>query len=420
MHQRLSKVVVGIVAAGVLATGAYAQNNPAPQAAQGAAKQKAVKDQGEYDIITAAQKETDPQKKLDLLRQWEQKYPDSDFKDDRTLAMAQAYSQIASKTLAGTPTPETMDAGQKAAQALLDNLDKFFGPTMKPASVSDADWTKARNTTELQAHTVLGYIAMNQKRDPDAETEYKKVLGGAPDSAQISYWLGSVIARQRKTERIPEALFQFARSVSITGAQALDPATKAAADKYLSKAYDGYHGSTEGLDDLKKLAASQPLPPAGWTIKSVEEIEKEKAGSEAEFEKQHPDVALWRKIRTALKAPDGDTYFGQIKGSGVPPADAGFSMFKAKVISQPSPKELLVNVDSAGGDATLKFDTALKAVDANTPLEFKGVIDSYEKDPYMVTLLIADKADVKGLPAGTFGAAAKKPAAKKAPVRKKK
>ena len=38
-----------------------------------AAKAPAVKDQGEYDLTVAIQKETDPQKQLDLLRQWEQK-----------------------------------------------------------------------------------------------------------------------------------------------------------------------------------------------------------------------------------------------------------------------------------------------------------------------------------------------------------
>ncbi len=51
-------------------------------------------------------KETDPQKKLDLLHQWEQKYPDSDFKGQRAVQIAQAESQIAAKALQpGTHRP---------------------------------------------------------------------------------------------------------------------------------------------------------------------------------------------------------------------------------------------------------------------------------------------------------------------------
>src|SRR2546423_861744 len=46
----------------------------------GLAQEKKVKDQGEFDIYTQAVKETDPVKKLALLDQWKEKYPDSDFK----------------------------------------------------------------------------------------------------------------------------------------------------------------------------------------------------------------------------------------------------------------------------------------------------------------------------------------------------
>lgn len=421
MFDRFSRLVAGIIAAGALIAGACVQPAYAFQAAPAAQKAPAVKDQGEYDLIQAANKETDPQKKLDLLKQWEQKYPESDFKNQRTLAQAQAYSQIASKTLAGTPTAETMDAGQKAAQALLDNLDTYFGTSMKPANVSEADWTKARSTTELQAHTVLGYVAMNRKDDATAESEYKKVLQGDPNAAQISYWLGSVIARQRKTERIPEALYQFARAANLTGPEALPPAVKSQAANYLDKAYVGYHGDNTGLDQLKQQAVGSALPPDGFTIKSVTQIQNEQEGDKAAFETAHPDIGLWRKLRDALKGPDGDNYFNTIKGSGVPPeGQAGFSMFKGRVVSQPSPKELLVNVDNAGGDATLKLDTALKTVDPGTAIEFKGVIESYVKDPYMLTFQVPDKASIKGLPANAFGAAApaRKPAARR-PARRR-
>ena len=91
-------------------------------------------------------------------------------------------------------------------------------------------------------------------------------------------------------------------------------------------------------------------------------------------------------------------------------------MFNAKVISQPSPKEILVNVDNLAGDATLKFETPLKGtVDPGTAFKFKGVIDSFLKDPYTLTFK-AEKEDIDGLPASLFAAAP----ARKRPVTKKK
>ena len=90
-------------------------------------------------------------------------------------------------------------------------------------------------------------------------------------------------------------------------------------------------------------------------------------------------------------------------------------MFNAKVVSQPSPKELLVNVDNLAGDATLKFETPLKGtIDPGTAFKFKGVIDSYVKEPFMLTFT-ADKEDVDGLPASAFAAA---PPAKRRPTKK--
>ena len=91
-------------------------------------------------------------------------------------------------------------------------------------------------------------------------------------------------------------------------------------------------------------------------------------------------------------------------------------MFRAKVISQPSPKELLVNVDNLAGDATLKFETPLKGtIDPGTAFKFKGVVESFNKDPYTL-VFTADKEDVNGLPASAFAAAPpprRRPAPKK-------
>ena len=52
-------------------------------AAAGPALAQQAKDQAEVDLFNAILKETDNAKKLQLLDQWKQKYPDTAFKEQR-------------------------------------------------------------------------------------------------------------------------------------------------------------------------------------------------------------------------------------------------------------------------------------------------------------------------------------------------
>ncbi|HWD99978.1 MAG TPA: hypothetical protein VG345_13105 [Bryobacteraceae bacterium] len=424
MFHRSLKAALGMVALTALAVGTAWAQAAGAQAAGGqaaAAGQPQWKDQGEFDVATAAQKATDPQKKIDALKQWEQKYPDSAYKNQRLLMQAQAYDQLALAAY-GKTDPAVLDSGQQAAQTLMDNLDNYFAPSVKPASVSDQQWTAAKKTMQIQGLSVLGYVAMMKKDDPTAEKDFKALLQVDPNNAQASYWLGSVIMRQRKVERYPEGLYEIARAISVTGPTALNAQAKAAAQDYLKKAYTGYHGDATGLDQLMQQASASALPPDGFHIDSVTDVQNKQFANAAEFKKAHPDVALWREIRDALKAANGDTYFQQMKGSEIPPekdTDGNpIGMFNAKVVSV-NGKELVANVDNAGGDATLKFEHPLntKVIQTGAAFKFKGVAESFVKDPYMLTLTIDDpKTEIDGLPAGSFSAA---PSTRR-PVRRKK
>ena len=95
-----------------------------------------------------------------------------------------------------------------------------------------------------------------------------------------------------------------------------------------------------GLDDLKKMATSSATPPSDLKIESQVDIAKKQEGDAAAFAAAHPDIALWRQIRDALKADGGQAYFEMVKGSLIPPQEGGtFKMFKGKVVSQPSPRK---------------------------------------------------------------------------------
>jgi len=103
-------------------------------------------------------------------------------------------------------------------------------------------------------------------------------------------------------------------------------------------------------------------------------------------------------------------------------------MFKAKIVTV-NDKDIVVNVDNAGGDGTIKFEKSLnaKVINVGDAIEFKAVVESYTKEPYMLTMKVDEpKESIKGLPDNAFsGAAAPKKAApkkavSKAPAAKKK
>ena len=381
----------------------------APAAAPAAPK---VKDQGEYDVFTASQKETDPVKTLALLQQWQDKYPDSDFKSARLLQFVKAWSQIAGKTMQGTPTPDSLAQGKNAAQSMLDNLDKAFSSDAKPANVSDADWKAARGQVEQQAHMTLGWVALQSKDYPGAEAEFKKYIALNDQNAQVAYWLGTAIASQHNIARTPEALYQFARAVSISGPAALAADGKKTASDYLARAYAGYHGDdAKGLQDLKDAAAASAMPATGFAIKSVVEVEKEKIGGEEQYLAAHPDIKLWRDLKATLTAADGDDYFNKsMKGALIP------KKFNAKIVSwtpETAPTELKIAIDDQQGDAVIKYEKPLHAkLEAGQAITIEGYATAFTKDPFSITFDAAE-SHITGI------TAEKAAPAHHAPVRRK-
>ena len=419
MLNRLTRLVAGIVIAGSLTTLVWAQAAP-PQ----------WKDQGESDIGLAASAEKDPAKQLDLLKKWEQQYPESSLKGQRTLMTATALLAVLGGAY-GKTDPAVLAAGQKAGVELENHFKDYFDDSVKPATATADQWAAAKKASEMQVHLYLAYIGQAQKNDDTAESELKKVLGVDPTQASASYQLGSIVLHEmvvsKDTGRYSEALYDFARALAVTGPTALPPQARTSADNTLKKNYGNYHGSADGLDDLIKQASASALPPAGFHIPSIVDIQEAKEKDHAAWAAQHPDLDFWESIKSALTT-QGDAYFANLKDVGFPPPTNGTTalppMFKANVVSMPNPKQLLVSVDNVPtGDAILKFDDNIKGdIPAGTAIQFKGVVDSYTKDPaYVLTLNIQEpKTDLVGLPDGvTFvpDAAAKPKPGAKGPVK---
>ncbi len=433
---RLSKTLILVALVALMA---------APGASGQEAKKKDWKDRAEYDLYAAITKETDNNKKLQLLNEWKQKYANTDFKEDRLefylftyqgLNRAADMHETAKELVAVNPknirglswvllltptlgknTPDILDTGEKAANSLLSSTDTLFAASAKPAATSEADWTKARTDSESLAHKTLGWVAMQRKDYPAAEKQFKESLKDNPNAGEVSYWLGTVLVSQRVAEKQAEALFHFARASTYEGPGALSAQGRAEINKYFEKVYNSFHGSAEGIDALRQAAKTSATPPEGFKIKSSYEVALEK---EEELKRSNPMLALWLNVRSELTGPNGPQYWeGSVKGAGLPGGASGVTKFKGKLVSQSpakNPKELVLAIsDASTPEVTLKLDEAMAgAAEPGTEIEFEGVASAFTKDPFMLTFDV-DKAKVAGWPAPVK----KAPAAKKA-IRKKK
>jgi tetratricopeptide (TPR) repeat protein len=391
----------------------------APASAQ---PQKNWKDRAEYDLFDSITKDNDAKSKLAKLQQWEMQYPTSEWADTRRTLFLTTYAALndgknvfdaAKKILAIDPndftahyyemlftlplygqnqSPDILDEGEKAARGILAGLDT------PPPGVAADQWPKLRPQVELMAHNNLGFIAMQRKNWDAAEAEFQKVLAATPDNAQVDYWMGTVIASEKKLEKLPAAMFYFARAATIQGQTALPADAQKTALTYVQKQYKNFHGSDEGFNDLVAAAKANPAPPAGFTIKNANELAQASAASEEEYKKAHPEEAIWKGLKEALSAPTGPMYFDMgMKGAMLPTA-------KGKVVKlEPAvkPKTILVAIedgksDGTVADATLKFEMPLPGkVDVGTELSFEGVGESFTQSPFMVTMTV-DKDALHG------------------------
>jgi hypothetical protein len=450
---------------------------PAAQAGQTAAQpaaqpEKKPKDTGEYDIINEVIKDvngTNAQKTVTDLNTWTQKYPESDYKDDRLYYFMQAYAmqppqpdkvleygaQLLAKDLKAAlkepssilralylmtanapavkdPTPAQLATGGKAAKDLLAFVPTYFTAENKSEKATDAQWAQARTQVEQAAAATLVYIAMypgsqaTLKKDyPAAEQAFRQAMKDYPDDGLIAYNVGAAIVSQRVAEKMAEGLYEIARGAAMDPAKGgiADAKTRDTVQAYLTKVYISFHGNDEGLDQLKQQALASPTPPPGFKIKTVQEISEEK---QKQFEAQYPELAMWMKIKGMLSAPEGEqTFSGQLKETELPKLKGqvmgGTPECRSKTIlvavPEPDQKSTLI------GEITLKLDAALpgKPV-AGTEIVFTGAVPSaFSKDPFMLTLDI-EKAKIEGLKTETCAAAPPKKAVtpvKKAPAKKK-
>jgi len=308
-------------------------------------------------------------------------------------------------TILTTSMAKTDDAflstGEQAARGLLaatDDPSSGLPPDQKP-------------TFQAAAHKTLGWVAMQRKNWPDAESEFSKVLAAQPNDAETAYFMGSSILQEKKTERYSDAMFYLAHAIGVSGAGALPAPTSAQVQDYLKKTYTAWHGNLDGYDQLISSAKSSATPPSGFHIMSKVEVAQKKVDEENEKMKNNPALAQWNGLRDLLATPDGAAKFPtEIKGAQIP------TKFTGKVVSAEGKTVTVAVSDPNTPDAKLELSSTIKCkVDPGTAVTFEGMPESFTASPYMLTMTV-DAKNISGLPAGCLGPAA--PVHRAAPARR--
>jgi hypothetical protein len=418
----------------------------------GQAPKQNWKDRAEYDLYEGAMKATDNNKKLELLNTWNQKYAASDYKMERLLLFLNTYNalgnaervmQTGSEVLStdpknltalylmtlntvrlAKPTPELLKTAENAARTLVTDLD-----ALRPAATPEADWNKGKPDILALGHLSLGWIGMQRKENEAAEKAFVASLQANAANAQVSYWLASVMLAEKNPDKNSGAIYHFIRAGFYAGPGALPEATRKQIAAYVTKLYNGFHGSAEGFEEIRKTAQAEPFPTTGFKIASKGELDLQQ---EEEFKKANPMLALWQTVKKELTGPNGATYFdGGVKGALLPGGAGGIRRFKAKLVAAKppkNPKELVLSLEEAAGDITLVIldEPLVGSAPIGTELEFEGVPTSYTASPYMLTFEVDQEKQLAGWPVqaapakkGGPPAAGKKAATKAAPATKK-
>jgi len=263
--------------------------------------------------------------------------------------------------------------------------------------VTAEQWAQARADMRAKASAALLHIAMlpgiqaMAQTPPDcaaAEAAYSKALQEYPERSVLSYELGRALTCAGKNpEKLPLAIYHFQRAAVVDatlGTPTNDP--KKVRD-YADTLYRRHHGSDEGLAALKEQVKQAAFPPPGFEIRSASQLAE---AEDAQFQKNYPQIALWKRIKTALAGESGGEYFeAQLKNAAVPPLKG--TLVEARPACRPT--ELLVAIpmpdapQPKSAEILLKLDKPLPGKpQADATIQWEGVPTAFAKEPFLLTM----------------------------------
>lgn len=283
-----------------------------------------IKDPAEFNAYQMATSQADPKAKAAAEEDFLTKYPNSVAKKTVLNDLLQAYQQLndqdgilktATRILQDDPNNlgaiyfsvaiKKSQCAKTSDQATCDDMAALATKGLqaaKPAAMSDDDWKKQSLLGFTTFHSAIALDDMVSKKDPAAAVEeYKKELmmyepqdttrgQGLVDTLQLAQaytklQLGDAQAARDADAKAKAAPTDTAAAATAKAAQdkanqdyilacwlfarvwGFAPATyKAQIEPQLEYYYKKYHGSLDGLNDVKTQAAATVFPPASFTI----------------------------------------------------------------------------------------------------------------------------------------------------------
>lgn len=381
---------------------------PTPAPTQPASARKWKGGQAEYQAFTAAAQAPAAQR-AQAFANFVQKYPNSDYKVLALIQEMAAQTSAPGQAVATAETilktqgadadafvraysiisyfmPQLLQPNDPQMQQKLDVLYQaaYCGNQMLQAAQGLQPAAKAQS--EYIYNRAAGFVALQDKNYPQAKQKLQQVIQFNSKDPLAYYWLG-IAQLSDKPADFNVGIFSLARAAALAPqAQALT--------SYFQKVYDSYHGSDDGIQDVKTAASTNTQPPAGFKILSKVDIENaqieaENARLAAEAAKQLPPANTFAGIEARLKLPD--------KAAPVWKDLKGQTIELDGVVIATAPRHVDVAV---GPDAISKNQADVRVVVAATPhvkegekVSVQGVAARYETDPAF--LLTLEKGTVK-------------------------
>ena len=192
------------------------------------------------------------------------------------------------------------------------------------------------------------------------------------------------MAAQKQPTKTVAAMWYLARAAG----GRLPEAQKRQAAGMLEMVYTAYHGSTDGLDDVRAASAKSSAPPEGFNIESVAAI------AARQMEEARRALGEWPALRQRLEAPDGAEYFATVlRDKPVPKLKGTLTGFSPAEM----PTELAIAMTTPGiEEVIVKLSAPLTAPPTRGQLlEFESTGVSFNRDPF-VLVVRAEKEKIMG------------------------
>lgn len=420
------------------------QQSAAPQGGQQGApaqQKKEIKDPAEYNAYMGAIQATDPNAKAQALDGFVTQYPNSVMKEDALELLMRTYQglQNQQKTMETANRLLQANPSNVTALALLSFLHKAMAqqgqdpannlaqarqygekglaalPNFpKPEGMADLDFAKLKDNLAGIFNASIGVAAYTTKDFATAQKALQDAVNTSPDDFSIVYPLALAYFDSPQPDPL-KGIWYTARAASL----APQGAPKQQVTEFGRRKYIKYHGGDDGWTDVLSAAASNKVPPEGWTIKPA----PTPAEQAATMVQQKPVAQMSfdeiQFILTSGNQQAADQVWTQIQGK--PLAMVG------NVVSA-TPTQIMIagtyddiNAQPPKADITLTMAgemTARQIPKAGQQLAFQGKPTSYTPNPFMVTMEDGALVRQKGA-ASSEPATPKKPAAKKATPRKR-